>query len=145
MIFFSPKFNFGLSEIDKFIEYCKTYLYWWGSNTAVHYAFISRGRGAPPDLFPVAGPLTDWQTNDFFFLPFGAFLMKKWLETAKPDNRGKSLRALQEVSNQRITRVTDHYFTNLWCVGGSQGRGLPSIEYRDRQKAKEWVILGIFV
>jgi hypothetical protein len=63
--------------------------------------------------------------------------MKKWLETAKPDNRGESLRALQEVSKQRITSVADHYFTNLWRVGGSQGRGVPSIEYRDRQKAKE--------
>ena len=29
------------------------------------------------------------------------------------------------------------YFTKLWGVGGSQGRGAPSIEYRDRQKAKE--------
>ena len=41
------------------------------------------------------------------------------------------------MSNQRITRVADQYFTNLWSVGGSQGRGAPSIEYRDRQKAKE--------
>ena len=63
--------------------------------------------------------------------------MKKWLATAKPDNRGESLRALQEVSKQRITTVADQYFTNLWRVGGSQGRGAPSIEYRDRQKAKE--------
>ena len=63
--------------------------------------------------------------------------MKKWLATAKPDNRGESLRALQEVSKQRITTVADQYFTNLWRVGGSQGRGAPSIEYMDRQKAKE--------
>jgi hypothetical protein len=63
--------------------------------------------------------------------------MKKWLSTVKSDNRGESLRALQEVSNQRITSVADQYFTNLWRVGGSQGRGGPSIEYRDRQKAKE--------
>jgi hypothetical protein len=70
--------------------------------------------------------------------------MKKWLEIGKPDNRGESLRALQEVSKQRITSISDHYFTNLWRVGGSQGRGAPSIEYRDRQKAKEWVILYIF-
>jgi hypothetical protein len=63
--------------------------------------------------------------------------MKKWLTTAKPGNRGESLRALQEVSKERITSVVDQYFTNLWCVGTSQGRGAPSIEYRDRQKAKE--------
>jgi hypothetical protein len=70
--------------------------------------------------------------------------MKKWLKTAKPDIRGENLRALQEVSKKRITSVVDHYFTNLWhyftnlwCVGGSQGRGAPSIEFRDRQKAKE--------
>jgi hypothetical protein len=44
--------------------------------------FISRDR-AP-------GRLAD---KRFFFWPFGAFLMKKWLETAKPDNRGESLRA----------------------------------------------------
>jgi hypothetical protein len=63
--------------------------------------------------------------------------MKKWLATSKPDNRGESLRALQEVSKERITTVADQYFTNLCRVGGSQGRGAPSIEYRDRQKAKE--------
>jgi hypothetical protein len=70
--------------------------------------------------------------------------MKKWLETAKPDNRGESLRSLQEVSKKRITSVVDHYFTNLWCVGASQGRGAPSIEYRDRQKDKE-ACVKIFV
>jgi hypothetical protein len=43
-------------------------------------------------------------------------MMKKWLETAKGDNRGQSLRALQEVSKQRITSVADQYFTNLWSV-----------------------------
>ncbi len=63
--------------------------------------------------------------------------MKKWLETAKPDNRGESLRALQEVSKERIRSIANHYFTNLCRVGGSQGRGAPSIEYRDRQKTKE--------
>jgi hypothetical protein len=47
-----------------------------------------------------------------------------------------SLRALKEVSQERITSVPDQYFTNLWRVGESQGRGAPSIEYRDRQKAK---------
>jgi hypothetical protein len=62
--------------------------------------------------------------------------MKKWLATAKPGNLGESLRALQEVSKERITSVADQYFTNLWGVGTSQGRGAPSIEYRDRQKAK---------
>jgi hypothetical protein len=41
------------------------------------------------------------------------------------------------MSKERITSVADHYFTNLWCVGGSLGRGAPSIEYRDRQKSKE--------
>jgi hypothetical protein len=51
--------------------YCKTYLYWQTSNTEVHYAFISRDRGPPPDLFPAAGPLPDWQTNDFFFFLLG--------------------------------------------------------------------------
>ena len=64
-------------------------------------------------------------------------MMKKWLQTVKPDDRGESLRALQEVSKERITSVADQYFTNLWGVGESQGRGAPSIEYRDRQKAKE--------
>ena len=46
------------------------------------------------------------------------------------------MRALQEVSKERITNVADQYFTNLWGVGTSQGRGAPSIEYRGRQKAK---------
>ncbi len=63
--------------------------------------------------------------------------MKKWLATAKPGNRGESLRALQEVSKERITSVANQYFTNLWGVGEKQRRGAPSIEYRDRQKAKE--------
>ncbi len=63
--------------------------------------------------------------------------MKKWLATAKPVNRGESLRALEEVSKERITSVEDQYFTNLCRVGTSQGRGAPSIEYRDRQKTKE--------
>jgi hypothetical protein len=36
--------------------YCKTYIYWQTSNTAVHYGFISRGRGPPPVFFPVADP-----------------------------------------------------------------------------------------
>jgi hypothetical protein len=59
--------------------------------------------------------------------------LKKWLATAKEDNRGESLRALQEVSKERITSVADQYFTNLWRVGASQSRGAPSIEYRDRR------------
>ena len=63
--------------------------------------------------------------------------MKKWLTTANPGNRGESLRSLQEVSKERITSVVDQYFTNLCRVGTSQGRGVPSIEYRDRQKTKE--------
>jgi hypothetical protein len=62
--------------------------------------------------------------------------MKKWLATAKPGNRGESLRSQREVSKERITSVADQYFTKLWSVGESQGRGVPSIEYRDRQKAK---------
>jgi hypothetical protein len=41
------------------------------------------------------------------------------------------------VSKERITSVANQYLTNLWGVGGSQGRGAPSIEYRDRQKVKE--------
>ena len=32
-------------------------------------------------------------------------MMKKWLQTAKSDDRGESLRALQEVSKERITSV----------------------------------------
>jgi hypothetical protein len=71
-------------------------------------------------------------------------MMKKWLQTAKPDDRGESLRALQEVSKDRITSVANQYFTKLWGVGGSQGRGAPSIEYRDRQKAKEESIRKLF-
>ena len=71
-------------------------------------------------------------------------MMKKWLQTAKPDDRGESLRALQEVSKERITSVANQYFTNLWGVGEKQGRGAPSIEYRDRQKAKEQCV-KIFV
>jgi hypothetical protein len=46
-------------------EYCKTYIYWQASNTAVHYAFISSGRGPPPDLFPLAG-VPPRQTKIFF-------------------------------------------------------------------------------
>jgi len=62
--------------------------------------------------------------------------MKKWLAAAKPGNRGESLRTLQEVSKERITSVVDQYFTKLCRVGESQGRGAPSIEYRDRHKVK---------
>jgi hypothetical protein len=50
--------------------YCKSYIYWQASNTAVHYAFISSGRGHPPDLFPLSG-VPPRQTNDFFFLLLG--------------------------------------------------------------------------
>ena len=85
--------------------YCKPYVYWQASNTTVHYAFISSGRGPPPDLFPVTGAI--------FFFDTWVFLMKKWLATVKTENRGESLRALQEVSNQRIRNVADQYFTNL--------------------------------
>ena len=53
------------------------------------------------------------------------------------------MRALQEVSKERITTVADQYFTNLCRVGGSQGRDAPSIEYRDRQKAKETCVKTI--
>ncbi len=31
----------------------------------------------------------------------------------------------------------NQYFTNLWGVGGSQGRGAPSIEYRAHKVAQE--------
>jgi hypothetical protein len=48
------------------------------------------------------------------------------------------------VYKERITSVANQYFTNLWGVGGSQGRGAPSIEYRDRQKTKEQCV-KIFV
>ena len=47
------------------------------------------------------------------------------------------MRAVQGVSKQRIRSVTDQYFTNLCRVGGSKGRDVPRIEYRDRQKVKE--------
>ena len=69
----------------------------------------------PRIYFPWQAP---WQTGreTIFFFPFGVFLMKKWLETTKPDNRGESLRSIQEVSKVRITSVADHYFTNLWRV-----------------------------
>jgi hypothetical protein len=66
-----------------------------------------------------------------------SIMMQKWLQTAKSDDRGESLRALQEVWKERITSVANQYFTNLWGVREKQGRGAPSIEYRDRQKAKE--------
>jgi hypothetical protein len=68
-------------------------------------------------------------------------MMKKWLQTTKSDDRGESLRELQEVSKERITNVANQYydFTNLWGVGGSQGRGAPSIEYRDREEDEESV------
>ena len=106
-------------------------------------------------LFPVAGVhpriYFPWQVgrppaDTIFFLNEveRSIMMKKWLQTAKPDDRGESLRALQEVSKERITSVANQYFTNLWGVGGSQGRGAPSIEYRDRQKAKEQCV-KIFV
>jgi hypothetical protein len=55
-----------------------------------------------------------------------SIMMKKWLQTAKPDDRGESLRSLQEVSKERITSVANQYFTNLWGVEGSQGRGASS-------------------
>jgi hypothetical protein len=59
-----------LNEITSLIRdipsYCKPYIYWQASNTAVHYAFISRGRGPPPDLFPLAGGETPGR-HDFFF------------------------------------------------------------------------------
>ena len=73
-------------------------------------------------LFPVAG-VPPRQTK-IFFCDSWVFLMKKWLATAKPDNRGESLRVLEEVSKERITSVADQYFTNLWRVGESQGLGL---------------------
>ena len=46
--------------------YCKYSIYWQASNTAVHYAFISRGRGPPPDLFPLTGGEPP-DRHDFFF------------------------------------------------------------------------------
>ncbi len=46
--------------------YCNTYIYWQASNTAVHYAFISRGRGPPPDLFSLTGGEPP-DRHDFFF------------------------------------------------------------------------------
>ncbi len=106
------------------LAYCNIYIYWKTSNTAVHYVFIFQWQGSPPG-------------RQRFFCDSWVFLMKKWLVTAKPDNRGESLRTLQEVSKERITTVTDQCFTNLWSVGSSQSRGKPSIEYRDRQKDKQ--------
>jgi hypothetical protein len=105
----------------KILSYCKTYLYWQASNTVVHYAFISRGRGPPPDLFPVTGSLTDWQTNDFFFLPFGAFLMKKWLETTKPDNRGEFESTTGSVQGKDHERCRSLFHQPLacWRITGS--------------------------
>jgi hypothetical protein len=82
--------------------------------------------GVPPRIYyPDRGPPP---VDIDFFCDSWVFLMKKWLATAKPGNRGESLRALQEVSKERITSVTDQYFTNLWRVGESQGRDAPSIE-----------------
>ena len=94
-------------------------------------------------LFPVTGVVPRiylwWQISNIFF-PSWVFLhevKKKWLVTTNPNSRGESLRSLKDLWKERITSVTDTYFTNLWRVGESQGRGAPSIEYRDRQKTKE--------
>jgi hypothetical protein len=45
--------NYGIDSETE--QYCNLYIYWQASNTAVHYAFISSGRGPPPDLFPLKG------------------------------------------------------------------------------------------
>jgi hypothetical protein len=143
MAFFAMTGEYGIG--DEGINYaCKhrlgkwfqTYIYWQASNTGsplcIYFqwqgsppGFISPGRGPPPAGVPPGRQSASW----FSF-------MKKWLATAKPGNRGESLRVLPEVSRERITSVVDQYFTNLWGVGTSQGRGAPSIEYRDRQNAK---------
>ena len=88
--------------------------------------------GVPPRIyFPWQGSPPGRQTILFFaFWGFPNEEMVGDRETRQPGG-------LQEVSKQRITSIADQYFTNLWRVGGSQGRGAPSIEYRDRQKAKE--------
>ncbi len=94
-----------------------------------------------PESHRLIGKLTAFLQlqHDFFFFEEveRSIMMKKWLQTEKPEDRGESLRSLQETSKERITSVANQYFTNLWGVGGSQGRGTPSIEYRDRKKAKE--------
>ena len=96
------------------------------------------------NLFPVTGvppwiyfPWEGFPPADkrFFFFLLG-FPDEEMVVDHEGRQPGESLRSLQEVYNQRITNVADQYFTNLCRVGGSQGRGAPSIEYRDRQKAK---------
>jgi hypothetical protein len=84
----------------------------------------------PRIYFPweVGSPPTD--TIFVFLKKFERSIMiQKWLQTAKSDDRGESLRSLQEVCKERITSVANQYFTNLWGVGEKQGRGAPSIEH----------------
>ena len=71
----------------------------WGSKVKTT-EMVSLSRAPPP-------------ADKDFFCDSWVFLMKKWLTTAKPGNRGESLRALPEVSKERITSVADQYFTNL--------------------------------
>jgi hypothetical protein len=68
-------------------------------------------------------------------------MMKKLLETAKRDNRGESLRGLQEVSKERITSVGDQYFTNLGRVGESDTQTPTQVwndKYRLLLKSNGW-------
>jgi hypothetical protein len=86
--------------------------------------------GVPPGFISLAGVPPGRQT--IFCFPLG-FPDEEMVGDREGRQPGESLRSLQEVSKQRITSVADQYFTNLCRVGGSQGRGTPSIEYRDRQ------------
>jgi hypothetical protein len=87
--------------------YCKTYLYWQTSNTAVHYAFISRDRGPPRIYFPRQAP---WQTGrqTIFFFPFWVFPDEEMVgdrETRQPGGEFESTTGSVQVKDHECCRV----------------------------------------
>ena len=102
-------------------SYCKFHIYWQTSNTAVHYTFISSDRGPPPDLFPLTG-VPPRQTI-FFFCDSWVFLMKKWLATAKPGNRGGDSEGWEDMEHMMEDEEVEDREEDEESVGEEEGEG----------------------
>jgi hypothetical protein len=105
------------------VVYCKPYIYWESSNTGVHYAFISRGRGPPPDLFPLGGGEPPDRHDFFFFKKLKGQSNDEEMvadrETRRPGGEFESTTGSVQGKDHERCKSIFHQTLGCWRITGS--------------------------